>query len=237
MDQTEIVVAKPRCPYCHDDIQAEDQKWGCALCMAWHHQSCFDDLNKCATCDSVKLPVALEIIQTINTADRNLSVLVNNSISAQKTTQGAQKALIGELQFLEKFLLERLQEFDIETLLYPAFKGIVFESEVLPVRTVVCNKYRYNIWIECSNRNVRAADLDVYLRSEHYRSLHPIKSKKNTNYDLFQLKYSIVQDENDPYNSGKNSQVVAYSEKDIHFLIQLLHSLLLGNQLKPALEK
>ncbi|HBP19198.1 MAG TPA: hypothetical protein DEA08_15600 [Planctomycetes bacterium] len=39
-----------RCPYCHDDIQAEEQKHGCSSCMAWHHQACWDEAH--ATCSA-----------------------------------------------------------------------------------------------------------------------------------------------------------------------------------------
>lgn len=42
--------SRARCPFCHDDIEAEVKKWGCPDCMAWHHRECRDDHGRCAAC-------------------------------------------------------------------------------------------------------------------------------------------------------------------------------------------
>lgn len=257
MSHSEIVVSKPRCPYCHDDVQSHDTKWGCPSYMAWHHQSCFEEVQNCAACDRetgpsvtivVATPTILDTMEddrslaALESTDRSLTALIAKSISHQSSQSEKLAILVAELRLLEKFLFERLQEFDIETLLWPSFKGIIFESKVPPPRTMTyrdkwTDTYEYMIWLERSSTQVRPADLERYLQSDHYRSLHVIKSKKSSSflneeqlYTIIQIRYAIVQDKNDPYNDGKNSRVVAYSEKDIHFLIQLLHSLLLDTQ-------
>lgn len=47
-----IQVKKPRCPFCHDDIRAEDQKAGCNQCMAWFHEECWLEHGGCTSCAS-----------------------------------------------------------------------------------------------------------------------------------------------------------------------------------------
>ncbi len=54
----EVKVERPRCPFCHDDVQAEDEKHGCATCMAWHHLECWRESGeRCATCGHSELEV------------------------------------------------------------------------------------------------------------------------------------------------------------------------------------
>ncbi|HZV01562.1 MAG TPA: hypothetical protein VFF73_32920 [Planctomycetota bacterium] len=54
----EVKVERPRCPFCHDDVQAEDEKHGCATCMAWHHLECWEESGaRCATCGHAELEV------------------------------------------------------------------------------------------------------------------------------------------------------------------------------------
>lgn len=45
-----IQVNRPRCPYCHDDIQPEVEKSGCSQCMAWFHTDCWDEHGGCTSC-------------------------------------------------------------------------------------------------------------------------------------------------------------------------------------------
>jgi hypothetical protein len=46
-----IRVELPRCPFCHENVKAEEPKHGCADCMAWHHEGCWSESGaKCAAC-------------------------------------------------------------------------------------------------------------------------------------------------------------------------------------------
>ena len=48
--QAGITIDRPRCPYCHDDIRAEDEKRGCVQCMTWFHEECLKELGRCTNC-------------------------------------------------------------------------------------------------------------------------------------------------------------------------------------------
>lgn len=52
-----IKVNKPRCPYCHDDIQSDDEKAGCNQCMAWFHEECWQEHGGCTSCASPTQPL------------------------------------------------------------------------------------------------------------------------------------------------------------------------------------
>ena len=52
-----IKVNKPRCPYCHDDIQSDDEKAGCNQCMAWFHEECWQEHGGCTSCTSPTRPL------------------------------------------------------------------------------------------------------------------------------------------------------------------------------------
>ena len=48
--QREISVDRPRCPFCRDDLLAEQEKTGCSVCMAWHHAECWQEHGACCAC-------------------------------------------------------------------------------------------------------------------------------------------------------------------------------------------
>lgn len=50
LSQDSIKINKPRCPYCHDDIRAEEEKSGCNQCMAWFHSECWSEHGGCTSC-------------------------------------------------------------------------------------------------------------------------------------------------------------------------------------------
>ncbi|MCO5169496.1 MAG: hypothetical protein M9894_24405 [Planctomycetes bacterium] len=45
-----IAVDRPRCPYCHEDVGADDEKTACSACMAWHHRACWTEHSACSGC-------------------------------------------------------------------------------------------------------------------------------------------------------------------------------------------
>jgi hypothetical protein len=50
-EHSEIRVEHPRCPFCHEDVRAEQEKHACVACMAWHHEACWhENRDRCATC-------------------------------------------------------------------------------------------------------------------------------------------------------------------------------------------
>jgi hypothetical protein len=58
----ELRVERPRCPYCHGDVLAEEEKQGCTACMAWHHRECWRDAGeRCATCGRSEAGPALVV--------------------------------------------------------------------------------------------------------------------------------------------------------------------------------
>jgi HEAT repeat protein len=45
----------PRCPFCHERIEAEGEKQGCGQCMAWHHAECWaEGGGKCSACSNLR---------------------------------------------------------------------------------------------------------------------------------------------------------------------------------------
>jgi hypothetical protein len=47
----EILLARPRCPFCREDVVAGDGAWGCPACLAWHHDACrTEGAGRCAAC-------------------------------------------------------------------------------------------------------------------------------------------------------------------------------------------
>jgi len=45
-----IRVERPRCPYCHGDLDPGQAKHGCEACLAWHHRECWDEHGACSAC-------------------------------------------------------------------------------------------------------------------------------------------------------------------------------------------
>jgi len=216
--------------------------------MAWHHSTCFEEIKHCAACSSTGESSILPLITPIENADTKLANLIKRSQLRQVAPQSC-KHLIAELRFLEKFLIERLKVLGLTTLIRPYFEGFYFNSSVKPPRFMKNSEsqnFGYIISLERTHQFLEnAIQIEQVLQTKnltlHYRSLHAVEHiltpdqrdvfRKKNHYDIIQVQYFAVQDEQDPFNSGKNSRVIAYSEKDIHFLIQLLYDLLLNNKI------
>jgi hypothetical protein len=54
-EHLEIEVEHPRCPYCKDAVQPEQEKSSCHGCMAWHHAECWDEHGACSACGATAL--------------------------------------------------------------------------------------------------------------------------------------------------------------------------------------
>jgi len=39
-----------RCPYCHDEVAVLAEEVACEKCLARHHETCWRDAGRCATC-------------------------------------------------------------------------------------------------------------------------------------------------------------------------------------------
>lgn len=48
--QLELSINRPRCPYCHDGVEAASDKVACDACMSWHHRDCWRELGACGAC-------------------------------------------------------------------------------------------------------------------------------------------------------------------------------------------
>lgn len=49
--RSQVSVARPRCPYCHDEVAPSDGKAACDDCMAWHHSACWvEGGSACSAC-------------------------------------------------------------------------------------------------------------------------------------------------------------------------------------------
>jgi hypothetical protein len=50
-EKERVRIPGPRCPYCHEDIEASGlDKLACNACMAWHHKACWEEHGHCAAC-------------------------------------------------------------------------------------------------------------------------------------------------------------------------------------------
>jgi WD40 repeat protein len=50
----EVENSPTRCPYCHEGIEIAEGLWSaCSACLARHHTACWDELGRCASCESV----------------------------------------------------------------------------------------------------------------------------------------------------------------------------------------
>ncbi|MCA8920466.1 MAG: hypothetical protein KDD82_01585 [Planctomycetes bacterium] len=50
-ERIQIKVDLPRCPFCHDDVLADQPKRGCEACFAWHHAECWGEGGeRCSAC-------------------------------------------------------------------------------------------------------------------------------------------------------------------------------------------
>ncbi len=45
-----VEVERPRCPFCHEAVGADEPKTACEACMAWHHRACWSDHGTCSAC-------------------------------------------------------------------------------------------------------------------------------------------------------------------------------------------
>lgn len=48
-----VNVQRPRCPYCHEDVTPGEGQ-GCAECMGWAHDECWDEHGKCPACGAAR---------------------------------------------------------------------------------------------------------------------------------------------------------------------------------------
>ena len=61
-----VLVARNRCPYWHDQVGPEGSA-ACQVCLARHHESCWDEFEHCASCGeqrvlrAVPAPRGLEV--------------------------------------------------------------------------------------------------------------------------------------------------------------------------------
>lgn len=47
----DVHVLRNRCPYCHDDLELEEEAWiACAGCLARHHEGCWAEGGACGAC-------------------------------------------------------------------------------------------------------------------------------------------------------------------------------------------
>jgi tetratricopeptide (TPR) repeat protein len=50
-ERVKVGASLVRCPYCHDAVKPESTDWvACRGCLARHHESCWSEHAKCATC-------------------------------------------------------------------------------------------------------------------------------------------------------------------------------------------
>lgn len=56
----------PRCPFCREDVRLEAGAWlACALCLARHHQGCWRELGRCASCGDGAHLAPVEAVERI----------------------------------------------------------------------------------------------------------------------------------------------------------------------------
>lgn len=48
----DLEVKRPRCPFCHEEVENGDAKTACLECMAWHHEACWGEHGACAACQA-----------------------------------------------------------------------------------------------------------------------------------------------------------------------------------------
>jgi hypothetical protein len=53
-ERPRVDVERPRCPYCHEAVDGDDEKTGCGACMAWHHRGCWMEHGTCSACGALE---------------------------------------------------------------------------------------------------------------------------------------------------------------------------------------
>jgi hypothetical protein len=53
--ERERIIARPRCPYCHEDVEHGEPLQVCTACHAFHHGPCWSELGGCAACGSERV--------------------------------------------------------------------------------------------------------------------------------------------------------------------------------------
>lgn len=66
--RSKVKVNRPRCPYCHDDIEPGGENRACYGCLTWHHSECWN-YGGCVSCggesvDPRPSPDALCVVHT-----------------------------------------------------------------------------------------------------------------------------------------------------------------------------
>lgn len=211
--------------------------------MAWHHAECITESGKCATCGGAaeKLntatlcaPSSLELSGIANSQLRSL-VARSWSEQSKEATISETKNLVSELRLLETILLQKIHPGDFAKLIFPTFKGIKFNSKIKPLNKSNTDLCQYVISFH--HHGYTGVIDETTFGINTYHSLHSIlprtpKLDPKALPWLIKIKYHLVSDLLDPFNCGKNAPLVAHSELDYHFLIQLLQSLLSTDSLE-----
>jgi hypothetical protein len=50
VERVDVSVKRPRCPYCHDEVDVVAEKVACDACMSWHHAACWREHGSCSSC-------------------------------------------------------------------------------------------------------------------------------------------------------------------------------------------
>jgi len=95
--QPTIRTSHGRCPYCHDKVELDDRV-ACAACLAAHHQACWSEHLRCATCaheaalsgEGPRLLSTAEVCDALGISPAELEVLFfKHALSAHRLPSGA----------------------------------------------------------------------------------------------------------------------------------------------------
>lgn len=245
MNSQSLSVVISKCPFCHDDVRGEDAKWGCGQCTAWHHLDCMQaNAARCAACHTSN--TALQKADTcLLASSKKIESALDYALSYHKeklNDEVDRKNLAEELRILENLLLQKVvTKDDLYNFIYPSFPGFIYSSKVQHLASVEPGPSHFVIFFTFEGRASNSAGPTFDATTKTYRSLHTLKFQAAPHLDshlsLIKINYRKVSDLRDPFNSGKNLPIVAHSENDYHFLIQLLHDLLSLDSLSSVSSK